>query len=274
MELVSIDKKKCKQDAICVNQCPMKILGMDDQTGFPSPNSHFEELCMNCGHCVAICPQGALSLSRMDIRMCEPINGHQSLSKESIVQLLKTRRSVRQFKDQKLDMAILEQLIQIASYAPSPKNLQPLEWKVIYDPLKVRDISLQVIEWMQELASTKPSQVKKLGFDRLVDAYDKGNDLILYNSPHLILTYASQKESAASQASSIALACLEIAASAFDLGTCWAGYLHTAISMSSKIRKSFDLPQGFVVTGAMMIGYPNVRFHRIPARKKSKITWN
>ena len=61
MNLITIDREKCNQDGVCISECPARILQMEKNEGFPVPSPEFEEYCIRCGHCVAVCPVGALS---------------------------------------------------------------------------------------------------------------------------------------------------------------------------------------------------------------------
>ena len=70
----------------------------------------------------------------------------------------------------------------------------------------------------------------------------------------------------------IALTYLELAALPFGLGTCWAGFVQMAV-MSPSIQEFLNLPEGHQSFGAMMIGYPEFEYHRIPLRKMD-ITWH
>ena len=61
MGLLIIDETKCKKDGICARECPMVIIKLKDGNGFPEMVPGGETICNNCGHCVAVCANGALS---------------------------------------------------------------------------------------------------------------------------------------------------------------------------------------------------------------------
>ncbi len=69
MPAIIVDKEKCKKDKLCVMECPMKIISVDDN-GIPQTLNTAGSICIECGHCVAICPHGALSLPKLKAEEC------------------------------------------------------------------------------------------------------------------------------------------------------------------------------------------------------------
>jgi ferredoxin len=94
MSLFNIDQKKCKKDGICVAECPSRIIVQIDKNSFPSLLEGGEEFCINCGHCVAVCPHGALTLSTMSLAACPPIQENLFIDADAVKQLLQSRRSI------------------------------------------------------------------------------------------------------------------------------------------------------------------------------------
>jgi nitroreductase len=66
---------------------------------------------------------------------------------------------------------------------------------------------------------------------------------------------------------------LELAATGMELGCCWAGYFNAAVTSFPPMKKALGLPDGHQCFGAMMVGYPTYRYHRMPERKTPKIIW-
>jgi ferredoxin len=109
----------------------MRIIELKEE--FPVPVAGAEELCINCGHCVAVCPHGALSLKTMAPEQCPPVRKEWLFGPEQTEHFLRSRRSVRVYKDKPADRETLAKLIDMARFAPSGHNAQPVQWLVIYD---------------------------------------------------------------------------------------------------------------------------------------------
>lgn len=273
MSLLSVDKEKCISDGACVAICPLNLISMDNDGRLPTVAGNIESLCINCGHCVAVCPQGALSLSAMSQQACRPLPADWMLSPVEIEYLLKGRRSIRTYKDKAVDRAVLEKMIDIARYAPSGINRQPVCWAVVCQKEKVRGLTELVVDWMRAMIKNKPLFAESLRFKNLVAAWESGSDRICRNAPHIIITYALGDDMTAPAACTIALTYLELTAVSFGLGACWAGYAQMAINMSADVQKFLGLSQRSGCFGAMMVGYPKYNYFRIPLRNKPRILW-
>ena len=95
MGLLIIDETRCKKDGLCTRECPMVIIKLKDGNGFPEMVPGGEGICNNCGHCVAICPNGALSHASVPIEKSPWIEKELEISEEQAVQFLRSRRSHR-----------------------------------------------------------------------------------------------------------------------------------------------------------------------------------
>ena len=103
---IVVDQQKCHKDGLCALDCPIGIITMDGPDGLPAPVEGFDELCIDCGHCVAVCPHEALSQGGITPRQCLPLDA-PGLSPEQLAQLLKGRRSIRRYKDQPLEQSTI-----------------------------------------------------------------------------------------------------------------------------------------------------------------------
>ena len=271
MGLLTVDEKKCKKDGICVNECPMAILKLKDGDGFPIMIDAGDQICNDCGHCVAVCPHGALTHSRVPNEDCPLIAKELDISEEQAVQFLRQRRSVRFFKKQPVEKEKLQRLIEIARYAPSGGNFQMVEWLVITDSARIKEISGLTVEWMRKVL--KAGVPVAPYFPRIVGAWDMGYNSVLWSAPALVVASAPKAATTGMADVILALAYFELAAQKMGLGTCWAGLLEGALQASSAVREAVQIPAGNPYHFPMMVGYPKVKYTRLPARRTPRITW-
>jgi nitroreductase/NAD-dependent dihydropyrimidine dehydrogenase PreA subunit len=267
-----VDEKKCRRDGICVAVCPVGVLARGDDAP-PESIPGGEALCISCGHCVAACPYGACSLDTMPVEACPPVRPEWRLSAEQVEHFLRSRRSIRVFKEVEVAPGRLERLIRTARNAPSGRNHQPVRWLVISGHEPVRALAGQVIDWMRFVSAAKPQLGRTMMLNRLTAAWDDGRDLICRGAPHLIVAHAPMDDMTAPSACTLALAYLELAAPSHGLGACWAGYLQMAALHWQPLQEALALPEGDVFNGAMMVGEPRYRYYRLPARREPAITW-
>ena len=273
MELFIIDQDKCNRDLICVDTCPIKIIELKENSKVPTPIDGAQELCINCGHCVAVCPQGALTHKNMRPEQCPPVLKELLPKPDQVEHFLRARRSIRVYTDKAVNRKTIDQLINIARFAPSGHNFQPVEWLVIYDTNEVKRFVGMVIDWMRHLLNKNSPTAKAMHMDRVVNAWDKGIDSVCRNVPHVIMTHAPKNNPTAPAACTIALTYLELAAASFELGTCWAGFFNVAATVWPPMQQALGLPEEHVSYGSMMMGFPKYGYQRLPQRNEAKITW-
>jgi len=141
-------------------------------------------------------------------------------------------------------------------------------------PKEVNRLASMVIDWARLMLPMMPDQsmVKKMG--RRIAAWDEGIDPMLRGAPHLIVVH-SQADLPFAEADCVnALSYLELYAFAKGLGTCWAGYLTAAANFHEPIAKALGLPTGNKCFGAVMLGYPQYKYTRIPKRKAPVVNWH
>lgn len=273
MSSFTVDKEKCKRDGICVTECPLRILEMKDASLPPTPVKEAEELCIRCGHCVAVCPHGAFSLDGMSPEDCPPLRKDMALGVEHVEHFLRSRRSIRTYQDKEVEREKLGRLIDIARYAPTGSNSQQVKWLVVNSREGVRSLAATVVDMSRHLIKANNPVAKKYRLAGIVSAWEGGLDMVSRGAPALVFVHAPKDYIAAQVDSSIALTFLDLAAPAFGLGTCWAGFVMIASAQWPPLQQTLSLPEGHACFGAMMIGYPKYHYHRLPLRKEADIAW-
>jgi nitroreductase/NAD-dependent dihydropyrimidine dehydrogenase PreA subunit len=275
MELLTIDRNKCKKDRLCERDCPIAIIHMSEADGFPYIAAEDEKACLTCGHCVAICPYGALEHRLAPLKECPEIDEKLAITEKQATQFLRSRRSIRVYKDKPVKKERIQQLIEVARYAPTGGNAQAIEWLVLMDSKKIHDIAGLIIEWCRNLLRETPAIAEIAPFmPAFVRGWDNGNDTIFRRAPSLVIAHIPANGFGDIADVSLALAYLELFAPTIGLGACWCGMVRAAASQSPAIKAAIGIPEGSVHYGALMLGYPGIkRYYRLPKRKEPKIVY-
>ena len=99
MSLFTVDPVKCKHDGICVSVCPLDVLEMTGKDTPPSLKSGADHRCVLCGHCISVCPHGAIAHENMAPEDCLPLRKELGLSPEQAEHFFLSRRSIRVYQD-------------------------------------------------------------------------------------------------------------------------------------------------------------------------------
>jgi nitroreductase/Pyruvate/2-oxoacid:ferredoxin oxidoreductase delta subunit len=272
MSLFTIDEKKCTGCRICVADCPVRIIEMKDGS-VPTPVRGAELACARCGHCVAVCPPGAFLHSIIKIEDCPPLPKDLAFSAEQAEYFLRSRRSIRLYRDKAVEPEKIARLIGIARYAPTGSNSQQVRWLVIPSRENVKKISGLVIDFMRSLVESKQPFAVSYRLDKLVDAWDAGTDIISRGAPSLVFAFAPRNYGLSQVDCTSALSYLDLAAPSLGLGCCWAGFIMMAAGNWPPLQAELALPEEYATFGAMMVGYPKYKYYRLPTRKEPEIVW-
>ena len=268
-----IDETKCNKDGICVDVCPNKVIELVEGNGFPRMIPGLEVLCIACGHCVSVCPTGALDHPKVPAQACTPVDKELFISEEQTCQLLRYRRSVRVYKDDPVDGKTIEKLIEIASYAPTGGNSQMVRWMMTADKAKIQTLTDMTIKWMRHKLSETPYNFRYPPefLQLVISQRENGEDPILRNAPALVLAMAPQ---IIATDPTLALSYFEIAASSMGLGTCWAGLFRAALLEYEPARNAMGLKDDpSIFFYPLMLGYPKYKYRLLPKRNPPHITW-
>lgn len=294
--LFVVDAEKCRRDYACAAVCPLRLITVHSKDKLPYPIEQAELQCIQCGHCVAVCPADALSLKilkpgplsvaadgtlfygpltqiTMKPQECPAVDAKLLPTAEQVKHLLSARRSIRVYRQEPVDRELLAGLLDSAGYAPTAFNGRPVNWLVISGAKDVDYLSGLVIAWMGLAIKEDPVLAETLNLKRMVAAWEAGEDRICRRAPHVIVAHADGKIAGARTSCTLALGYLELAAFSLGLGACWAGFFTGAAKRYPPLRQALNLPDGHEVFGAMLLGYPEYRYLRVPLRKKASVTW-
>ncbi len=159
-----------------------------------------------------------------------------------ILNLLKSRRSIRVYQDRPIPNDLLLQILEAGRWAPTGANLQPWHFIVVTDPETRRRIG-EVTRFL----FIKSSHVEKapvvivLGFNTQKGKYGRYDVTLAGGNMMIMATY-------------------------LGLGTCWIGAFD-----ESKVKKILEIPENIEVIGLITLGYPGENAEVPPRVELEKI---
>ncbi|MVX64552.1 4Fe-4S dicluster domain-containing protein [Clostridium chromiireducens] len=261
MSLITVNEDKCIKCGLCVEECPALVLKLEP-TG-PKEIEANVNGCLECGHCVAVCPKQAIDNKKSPLDMQSEIGEVKKLSPEEAKNFIRSRRSIRSYKNTPVEREKLMELVDVAHLAPTASNSQGISYLII-DDKKTIDLAVEeCIKWFENDATWSKM------LSGMINAYRGGIDeIILRGAPTLILTLADDDFYNGRENSIISLSYLELYAPSLGLGSCWAGVFEIcARSENSPMNKIFNIPEKKKITGAVMVGYPKYSYKRFTDRQ-------
>jgi len=271
MPTLLVNPELCTRCGRCSVVCPMSIVTSATPDSLPLVKDEVAHRCIQCGHCEAFCPTEALRLNvRPDEKTPLPI-GAGTLSPDNLVPYLKKRRTMRRFTQSPVPKETILAILDVARYAASGSNGQPVQWLVVHDSKQVRNIAGDTIAWMKTLPTDHPMGSY---LPKIIAGWDMGTDVICRGAPHLLVAHIPEGNPIAPVDAIIALTHVDVAAPAWGVGTCWAGFIAMAASANyGPLLALLNLPAGRKFAYAMMLGHPQYKVTGIPRRNPLTVTW-
>lgn len=268
MALLEVNKETCNKCGICAAVCPGSFIYFR-KNSYPRLLPGTDPLCLRCGHCVAVCPSGSMEHAEIPLAQCPLIDRSLDISFQQCAQLIKSRRSVREFRDKKVPEKEIKRIINVARYAPTGHNDQEVRWLIINNRETVRRLAAIGTDWFRWAIKNNPALAPRL--ERSLKKQESGIDVFLRDAPAVVIAFAEKNNPIAATDCAIALSYFDLAAVSAGLGCCWAGYMRAAAASFPPMIKALALPEECAPYGCLMVGYPRYKYQRVPARKPARI---
>ena len=260
----TVDKELCVSCGACAEDCLPQAIQMEGE--YPSiPN---EEHCMRCLHCLAVCPTGAISILGHDPAESEPLKGRLP-APEQVATLMKGRRSVRRYKQENVDPALLRRVLDVAAHAPTGVNARQLWVTVIDDTASMDAFRKEVYQRLEDLVreNRMPENPRRQFFSSAPELWRKGLGPIFRHAPHCVLVSNAKDAPCREQDSLIYLSYFELMAQSGGLGTVWCGLLYWCLRLVlPELIPRLGIPETHELGYAMLFGSPAVQYQRTAER--------
>lgn len=184
-----------------------------------------------------------------------------------------TRRSVRRYRPDPLPRETVEALLEAGRYAPSGHNKQAWHFMAVLDRKILEALNEAVIKGFADL--TPSADAPKELRDAKAKAERQGAQYSFsYGAPCLIVASNDASDPNARASCACALENMFLAAQELGLGSCWVNQLHW-LKDDPALRaflEQLGVPQGHMICGSGVFGYPEGALPSAPARKEG--TWS
>lgn len=240
---IHIDSKKCIGCGLCKRDCPASNIELENKKAWIIAQD-----CIMCGHCTAICPKAAVSITGFE-QPTEEIKGPAPLEPEKLLDALKTRRTIRQFKNQKITPEIIAQIIEAGRLTPTGGNSQDVSYFVLQNEMEhFEKIAVKLFRRLLPLMKFVNPIAKRTIID---------DHFFFKKAPAAIVIAARNKVNGALAASN-----MELMAEAFGLGVLYSGFFSMAVNHSPSLHRQLGLKRGEKAVTTLVLGYSSTAYHR------------
>ncbi|MFW9881603.1 MAG: nitroreductase family protein [Candidatus Thorarchaeota archaeon] len=254
MPIKGIEGNNCDLCEECIKECPMGNYSKSNgKIVFDT-----SKRCILCGHCIAVCQTDAIIYEDMKDIAFNFDDITETLSFNAIYKLLRSKRSIRQYKNKKVPKEVIEKIINCIRYAPTAMNKRSLKCLVISDDQKINEFIDSIIKAIEEDEDRELYKKKR----------EKGIDPFFHKAPHILILHSNNKWDNTN--ATIAITYAMLGAETLGMGSCWIGGVQIFLNEKKQIMKNlFGIEDE--IYGIMIFGYPKVKYFRAPPRPPIEI---
>ena len=228
MNPIVVNEEKCVGCELCVKDCPSSYLHIENGKAHTNTGG-----CLECGHCYAICPQGAITMTNYDCQE-EAVVPMSEIPSDTLLAAMKSRRTVRQFTDKAVEEEKIQKILEAGRYSPTGGNSQNVSYTILGS--KQNEAEALCVDLFRK-GTSLPRRSKAFA-----ERFNITDDFFFKGAP-LVILVSSRSSVDAGLASSY----MEIMAESLGLGVLYSGFFVFFSKMSRKLKKLLELEKGYEV---------------------------
>ena len=261
--MVVIDEKKCIGCGLCAADCIAQNIVIEEK-------AHVKQDCFQCGHCVAVCPKGAVSIPEYDMADVEEYDADSfTLQPEAVLHSIKFRRSIRNYKPEAVPEAVLRTLAEAGRYTATAKNSQSNGF--VFVQKEMAELKDRVWQFIDDIAHKDIREIDKAFLPYLVfnqrRKKDAGDDYLFRNAPVVLYVVSDSALDAGLAAQN-----MEMMGVSLGLGMLYNGYLARVSDANEELKQWLGIGDR-TIRACMLLGYPAVHYARTAPRKTADVIW-
>ena len=296
--MVRIDNERCKGCGICGDVCPRHIpeTVMQDGEKITIISPERLNLCMQCGHCMAVCPDRAIKVDCLNEEKFTQVK-ELDFDDNKLLSLFRQRRSVRRYINKPVPREIINRIIDAAHSSPTGSGRMTTGIIVIDNPETLSTLSELIYKEYEGLEKYLQNPIARFFIQRQVKRR-KGKEMlstlldfvmpgmhwyirwyregksneILRDCPALMLFHSPIFEPMSAYNCVIAAFHAILMAQVLGIGTCF-NDLIPQVCFRDPIRNLIGLPDDREVYASITMGYPKYPFKRIPPRELADVRY-
>jgi len=285
----TVNQDLCKKCKMCIDVCPVNIIRVD-KNGLVNFISERESICLECGQCMAVCTSDAIKISKYTYAENLFKNPRHDVDFQKYINFIAGRRSIRNFKNKKIDKEFFDQIVSSLDYAPYGAEPNKTQLTIINNraviektlPL-IENFLDNIVKWVEnpivsfmikrkkgvEMFSTIKNHLYPMA--KLENYKLKYGDRITRNAPAMIIFHAKTNAEEHTNNSLIYATFAMFAAHSLGLGSSMNGIVPAAINKVPEVRKLFSIPEDHEAVISLTLGYPKYKYKKAIKREKKTV---
>ncbi len=286
-----VNQEKCKKCKLCIEVCPVNIIGIDNN-GLVNFIRERESICLECGQCMAVCFTEAVKISKYTYEDNFINLPENRVDYQKYIDFIATRRSIRNFLNKPVEKELIEKILNSLDYAPYGAEPNKVEVTIINDRKKIEEILPltekfldNIVKWVDNPIVSRIIKHKKgletfntiknhlYPMSKLKNYKLKYGDRITRGAPALIVFHADKGAEEHTNNSLIYATYVMFAIHSLGLGGTMNGIIPAAINKDTQIKLMLNIPEHHEAVISIIFGFPKYKYKKTVQRERKKINW-